>query len=167
MPQEVEPNYKKTSPNEYLLAANDLANKYEMTNLTVQKLAAWCYFESGDGIFNNNPGNVRGGDKFFYHPGAVDEYINGNHVVASDKKDPLRKFRAFDTLSDGIEAMLQWLVKNHTRALDVLRDDNKSALQFAQMLGKPDNRGMHYYTADPMVYARGVDARFRKITGIA
>lgn len=164
---EVEPTYRKTDANEYLLAADKLANKYELTSLGVLKLASWCAFESGAGIFNNNPGNIRGGANFFYHPGKVDEYINGKYVVAKEKKDPLRKFASYPTLTDGIEQMLLWVEHNHPKALDCLKDDNKSARDFGLVLGEPDKRGLHYYTGDKNVYANGCDARFRQIMKVA
>jgi hypothetical protein len=153
----------KYTKNEYLLEANKLADKYNLSGLSVMKLAAWAFLESSIGVWNNNPGNIRNrsNDDFFYNPGPVNEYINGKLVVASDKKDPIRKFKHFQTLTDGIEGMLQWVIKNHPGAFSALTDDGKTGYDFAFELGKPDNRGYHYYTDKPDHYAPGVERCFQ------
>lgn len=140
--------------NQLLLEVNKLADKYNMSGYTCVKLAAWCRMESGRKILGNNPGNVRPGQgqDYYVHPGAVDEFVNGEHVVASGADDPLRRFRSFETLTDGIEAMILWLVKNHKKAWETLNNDDCSISEFGMSLGQKDDRGLHYYTAKSVVY---------------
>jgi len=147
--------------NQLLLEVNKLSDKYQLSNISVKKLAAWCRMESGKRILGNNPGNMRGGSDYYIHPGAVDEYINGQHVVASGADDPLRRFRYFESLTDGIECMLLWLINKHTKAYEYLLDDSRTMAEFGFMLGSKNNYGMRYYTADQTKYASAVSSVYK------
>lgn len=164
---EVQETKKKYSLGEYLDAARQLASKWQLSEKSVQKFAAWISLEAGTTTYCNNPLNIRptSKDDFFYHSGRVNEIINGKVVWAdpNNPKDSIRKFKAYKDFASGIEHGLNWLNRNHPEALQYLRDDSKSAKEFALKLGEPDKRGLHYYTANKENYSNGVQARFDQI----
>lgn len=157
--------------NDYLMGANEIADKYNFSNLTVRKLAAWSAHESGTGIRGNNPCNMRCSspdDNFYYNPGKVWEIIGGKTVYAdpNNPKDPIRKFKYYDTLGLGMEALISWLQRLHPKALSVLSDDSKNGYDFGLALGEPNIKHMNFYTGNKIEYAKACQKRFEDMLKI-
>lgn len=138
----------------------------EQLRIAAAILLAQADFETATfgSIWNHNWGNVRTttASPFTLLPGAVDEYIAGKHVVASDPDDPLRVFRAYDTAESGCRAWAELIQRAYPWAWSVLlaaSDGAESAVAFARALGDPGQK-RRYYTANRERYAAGVGARW-------
>jgi len=131
----------------------------EASEKTLAKLLAQAMLETGNFKYW---GNVRAkdGEPFFMHPGAVDENIDGKHVVAKGKDDPLRRFRAYASLEEGISEWLRVIRDLYVPGWKAANDDSVSCYQFAHALGEPRANGYRYYTADRDRYAKGTASRF-------
>jgi peptidoglycan hydrolase-like protein with peptidoglycan-binding domain len=136
---------------------------------TLAKLLAQAMLETGNfaSCYNFNWGNVRArdGEPFFMHPGAVDENIDGKHVVARGKDDPLRRFRAYASLEEGISEWLRVIRDLYVPGWTAANDDDVSCYQFAHALGEPRAKGYRYYTADRDRYAKGTASRYPAAIG--
>jgi hypothetical protein len=156
----------KFTPFQYLMAANEMAEKYDLSNLAVRKVAAWILHEASSGIRGNNPCNMRCSNldnDFYMHPGKVWEIINGKKVFAdpNNPNDPIRKFRYYKTLGEGLESLLSWLVRLHQPALKTLLDDDKSAYDFGMVLGTLNSKHQLFYTGDQKQYAAALEYHYQ------
>lgn len=136
---------------------------------TLAKLLAQAMLETGNfaSCYNFNWGNVRAkdGEPYFMHPGAVDENIDGKHVVAKGKDDPLRRFRAYTSLEEGISEWLRVIRDLYVPGWNAANDDSKTCYEFAFALGEPRANGYRYYTADRERYAKGTASRYTSALG--
>lgn len=150
---------------EVIAELSRIANKYGLSKYAIYKLATWASYEAGKTIHNNNPGNIRPtkNDKFYINVGKVNEFDeNGKETIAKGLNDPMRKFKSFDSLSEGLEAMISWLRRNHPNAWNAIIDDRQSIEQFGSTLGTKDLRGLKYYTGNQKTYSSGLKNRFNQ-----
>lgn len=121
---------------------------------------------SFDSCYWDNVGNLRvpganyAGFPFFLNPGKVDENIDGEHVVASGAEDPLRIFRAFGALAEGVGAWLDLIHDAYPLAYASLLHGAGGPRQWGEDLGQPNARGRRYYTADPERYGSALEERY-------